>query len=75
MNDLLRGAVRSLTLWVNGALGSIIIALPVLQANFPALEQYLGHDTYRYAMGAIVAANILLRVKTTSSLQDKGAQR
>lgn len=70
--DHLRGAARSLTMWVNGVAGASIAALPVLRDNFPQLEQYLDHQVYRYAMGALVAANLLLRVKTNSSLADKG---
>jgi hypothetical protein len=71
MMDSIRGALRSATMWVNGVAGAGIAALPILRDNFPAMEQYLDHEVYRYAMGAIVAANILLRVKTNSSLADK----
>lgn len=71
--DHLRGALRSATMWVNGMAGAGIAALPVLRDNFPQIEQYLDHQLYRYAMGVIVAANIMLRVKTKSSLADKVA--
>lgn len=69
--DHLRGAARSLTMWVNGVAATAVAALPTLRDDFPQIEQYLDHQVYRYAMGALIAANILLRMKTTSSLADK----
>lgn len=72
--DHLRGALRSATMWVNGLAGAVVAALPVLRDDFPQIEQYLDHQVYRYAMGALVAANILLRAKTKASLAAKGVQ-
>lgn len=69
--DHLRGAARSLTMWVNGLAATAVAALPMLRDDFPQIEQYLDHQVYRYAMGALIAANILLRMKTTTSLADK----
>jgi hypothetical protein len=71
MMDNLRGALRSLTMWVNGLAATAVAALPTLRDDFPQIEQYLDHQVYRYAMGALIAANILLRIKTTTSLADK----
>lgn len=72
--DQIRGALRSATMWVNGLAGAAVASLPVLRDNFPSLEAYLDHQVYRYAMGGIVAANLLLRMKTNKSLADKGSQ-
>jgi hypothetical protein len=72
--DHLRGALRSATVWFNGIAGAAIAAIPILKDEFPAMEQYLSHEVYRLAMGALVAANLLLRVKTNSSLADKGSK-
>lgn len=72
--DHLRGALRSATMWVNGMAGAFIAALPTLREDFPQLEQYLDHQVYRWAMGALVAANMLLRMKTNRSLADKAAK-
>jgi len=69
--DHLRGALRSATMWFNGLAAAGVAALPALRDDFPQIEQYLDHQVYRYAMGALVAANILLRIKTKSSLADK----
>jgi len=72
--DHLRGALRSMTMWVNGAAAAGLAALPTLREDFPQLEQYLDHQVYRWAMGALVVANMLLRVKTRTGLADKGAK-
>lgn len=72
--DHLRGALRSATMWVNGLVGAGVAALPLLRDEFPQIEQYLDHQVYRWAMGTIVAANIMLRVKTKSSLAGKAPQ-
>lgn len=69
--DHLRGALRSSTIWFNTVAASIVGALPMLQDSIPALQPYLGPNLYRYAMGGIIAANILLRIKTNASLADK----
>lgn len=71
--DHLKGALRSATMWFNGAAAAGVAALPALRDNFPSLEAYLDHQVYRYAMGTIVAANLLLRMKTNKSLADKGS--
>lgn len=69
--DHLRGALRSATIWFNGLAATVVGGLPILQDSVPALQPYLGPDVYRYAMGGIIAANILLRVKTKTSLAGK----
>lgn len=75
MSNAIRGALRSLTIWVNGLAAAALAAAPVLQDSFPALQPYLGPDAYKYGMGAIVLANVLLRIRTSTSLADKGASK
>lgn len=67
----LRGAKRSLTIWFNGIAGALVLVLPVAQEVFPQMSGYIPQDTYRLLMGLIIAANILLRFKTTVDLADK----
>lgn len=67
----LRGARRSLTIWANSVAGTLVVALPMLQDQAPQLQPYLPANIYQYAMGAIVAINILLRFKTSAPLEDK----
>jgi cytochrome b561 len=74
MNQL-RGSLKSVTMWFNGILGAAVVALPTLMESFPAMEGYLSHKAYHAMMGAIIVGNILLRVKTSASLAEKGAVR
>jgi cytochrome b561 len=65
------GMYKSMTIWVNGIAGTIIILLPMAQDQFPAMQDYLPLNIYHYGMGSLVLLNILLRFKTTTALKDK----
>jgi len=67
----LKSAWKSWTIRINTVFAALIGALPLMQDAFPALQPYLGGETYKYAMGTIVAANILLRFKTSAGLEQK----
>jgi len=67
----LNGAKRSLTIWVNGLAGALIIGLPEAQIAFPQLRDYVPHNMYHYAMGALIVANILIRFRTKTGLENK----
>lgn len=69
--NTLRGAWKSWTIRVNALCGMIVAGLPLLQDSVPALQPYIDGNMYRYAMGSIVAANILLRFRTSTCLADK----
>ena len=75
MSDTLRGSLRSLTVWFNAAAAGLLAVLPELLPALadaaPSLQPYLGPDVYRYLMLAIVVGNIVLRVRTSTSLADK----
>lgn len=75
MRDTLRGSLRSLTIWFNtvaaGLLAVLPELLPALADAAPGLQPYLGPDVYRWLMVLIVVGNILLRVRTSTSLADK----
>lgn len=78
MNKLkakLKGSWRSFTIWFNGITGTVIVALPTAQDQFPQLQGYVSSDVYKWAMGAIVVANIALRFKTNADLADKGVTK
>ena len=72
LKQRLRGAKRSLTIWVNSVFGTVVLLLPVAQDAFPQLQGYLPDDVYKGLMGLVIAANIVLRFKTTADLKDKG---
>lgn len=67
----IRGARKSLTIWFNSVAGTLIAAIPFAQDNLPQLQGYLPTNAYQYAMGFVVAANILLRFRTTQGLEHK----
>ncbi len=67
----LQGSIRSLTIWVNGLFGALLLGLPDLQASLPQLQSYVPADAFRYAMGVVIVANILLRFKTNKDLAAK----
>ena len=67
----LANAHKSLTIWFNGLTGSLVIMLPYLQDNIPQLAPFLSENTFRYVMGGIVLANIILRFNVTKCLSKK----
>lgn len=67
----LAGAKRSATIWFNSAAGVVVFGLPILQDNLPQLQDYLPHNFYHYAMGGVIFANLLLRFKTKTSLENR----
>lgn len=67
----LHGAKRSFTICINSIFAVIVIILPEAQLSFPAMQSYLPHDVYRWLMGVIIAANLVLRFKTVADLKDK----
>lgn len=69
--DKLKNSWKSWTIWFNGLMTTIVVALPSVQDAFPQIQSYLPANIYKYAMGALVAGNILLRFKTNKSLADK----
>lgn len=67
----LKSAWKSWTIRANAVFAAMLGGLPMLQDSVPALQPYLGADSYKWAMGAIIAANILLRFKTSAALEQK----
>lgn len=71
LKDKIKGAWKSWTIRINAACGVAVAGLPMLQDSLPAIQPYIHADYFRYAMGAVIAANIALRFKTATSLADK----
>lgn len=71
LKDKIKGAWRSWTIWVNTIFAATLAALPMLQDALPQLAPYVPETHYKVLMGVVIAANILLRFKTGSSLADK----
>lgn len=65
------GCRKSVTVWFNGVVAVVMTSLPMLQESIPQLQAYIAQDIFKYMMGVVIVANILLRFKTTKSLSDK----
>ncbi len=73
-NKIMADAVKmhkSLTIWFNSVMGAAVVFLPMAQEQLPQLQDYMPANLYRYAMGALVVGNIILRFKTTTALAEK----
>lgn len=71
MIDKLKNSWKSWTIWFNAFASAILLGLPSAQDAFPQIQSYLPANVYKYAMGALILGNILLRFKTNKSLSDK----
>jgi hypothetical protein len=75
MNKI-RGAFKSLTMWVNGL---FLAAFPFandivsgVQDNLPQMAQYVPDNIFKTVGMVVVVFNIYLRVRTKQSLEVKG---
>ena len=66
-------AMRAVKSWTNW-FGAALVAWPAVQPQIqPLFEQVVGAKNTGYLVSLVGIAVILLRVKTTQSLKDKGA--
>jgi hypothetical protein len=75
MNTLIERLKRSwlsLTMWFNASLATVWLFLPELTATLPAVREYLDGDVYKKLMLLAIIGNMILRVKTTQDLANKG---
>jgi hypothetical protein len=70
MIDKIKGAYKSWTIWLNG-IGILLLEFAdSLQTTLPLVHEYIPQQAYS-VLGIVLAANILLRFKTSKSLADK----
>jgi phosphopantothenate synthetase len=73
----IRGALRSVTMWVNAVALAVLPFADALvigvQENLPALADYLPVNVFKAIGIAVIAFNIFQRTRTCKSLADKGA--
>lgn len=78
MMNKLRGALRSVTMWVNGIfLAAYPFADSVIQGvhdSLPDLAQYLPANMFKAVGLAVIVFNIYQRTRTTKSLAEKGSK-
>ena len=67
IKDTILGAVRSRTIWFN----SIIAGLAALEPVFGLLQSFLPGNVYAYLTIALTVGNAVLRVITTTALNQK----
>ncbi len=63
------GAMRSMTIWMNGAFLALWSAWPMVVDALPKLEEYVGADNYKLL--TLVIGNVIMRFRTGQPLQDK----
>lgn len=70
--ERLKKSWLSLTMWFNASLATVWLFLPELTSTLPALREYLDGDVYKKLMLLAIIGNMILRVKTTQDLANKG---
>jgi hypothetical protein len=73
IKERLKGAWKSITIWVNGILAGLVVMWPDIQAALANtdFEPYVGAVAARWVMLAIVVLNIIIRFRTTKGLEQK----
>ncbi|MFA6121931.1 MAG: hypothetical protein WCT35_04960 [Sideroxydans sp.] len=61
----------SLTIWFNGIVGGLALAVPEAVAAFPQLQEYVSPEFYKQMMVVLLVGNFLLRFRTSRPLRDK----
>lgn len=69
--DKLAGCKRSMTVWFNSVAAVLIPSLPMFGDSIPQLQPYLTPSLYQWIGGVVVFANIALRFKTKTALENK----
>lgn len=70
--ERLKRSWLSLTMWFNASLATVWLFLPELTSTLPAAREFLDGDMYKNLMLLAIIGNMILRVKTTQDLANKG---
>lgn len=69
----LKGACRSLTVWVSAVLFALPEIVPLIQANFSTVTPFIPESiSPQRVMQVLALLMLVLRIKTTTSLAEKG---
>lgn len=75
MRDTVRGAWRSVTIWFNAVLATLLVIVPEAAsyavANLPQLQPYIPENVYKLLMLVALVGNIALRFKTSRPLDQR----
>lgn len=69
---LIKGALRSLTVWTSVVLGVAPELLPIIQENFSAIAPFIPQVLQPRLLQLIALCIFLLRLRTSASLAAKG---
>lgn len=69
--DKLRGALRSMVVWLNSMIAVIVPGLDYAQSQIPLLYNVLPENLYGWSFGLVVALNVMLRFRTKTALEYK----
>ncbi|MGC3959580.1 MAG: hypothetical protein QM813_17020 [Verrucomicrobiota bacterium] len=72
IKNTLKGAWKSLTVWFAAVLAAAPLVLPMVQDNFKSIAPYIPDALESKLMQAIALVIVLLRIKSTVSLAEKG---
>ena len=76
--DRLRGALKSVTIWVNlifaGIISNADSIVSGLHSALPDLSQYLPTNIFKVIGVLLIVFNLYQRTRTKESLADKGQQ-
>lgn len=67
----LQGCYKSVVVWFNGLALSFVSLFELFHESLPELSQYVPDNLYKKLGLTIIVGNLLLRFKTSKSLQDK----
>jgi hypothetical protein len=67
VTKVLKGSVKSKTVWFNTITGALLALEPV----FPLLQPMLGDAWYGVGMAVLTVGNVILRGMTNKALADK----
>lgn len=67
-----RGSLKSSTVWVASILLALPELLPLIQANFATIAPFIPVELHSRVLQVMALGMLILRLKTTTSLADKG---
>jgi hypothetical protein len=71
----LKGALKSFTVWAAGIVAVLPDGLTLIQNNFATVAPFIPKEKQEWTLRGIALVMLLLRLKTTTSLAEKGASK
>jgi hypothetical protein len=74
IKNTLLGALKSATVWAAALLAALPDILPIVQQNFADVAPFIPASLHSRTLQVIALVMLLLRLKTNTSLANKGKQ-